>query len=543
MLDGDEVALPAKSFDLLVHLVRHRDRIVPKSEIVSTIWPGVVVSDAAVASAVRDLRRALGDRGASSAYVSTFRSRGLRFVHEVEVLADAPVSNGASAWEAAAVHFERALDALDMVAARRGEQGGPPRERAELLVALAQARWAAGSNDAARQAFVEAARVARAHGNGEVLSHAALGFVGRTDVTPGVHREAVALLEEALDALGDVDSPTRSELIARLGTELVYGEDPAASDRLTRQALAMAERTGHSAAIAYAATARHFAMQRPEVAPTERLTLNARALELVRDAPASDVQALALQQRWLDFFELGEGTECEACFARFEAVTEALEQPFFHWLRTAYRGTRALLRGEIDRAEGLAHESFELGRALGTDNAEGVFAGQMFAVRREQGRLGELVPALAQIARQQPALPIYRAGLAAALAGSGAPEEARSVVEAVMKHDLDDFPRDQNWVATLGTLAPAVALAGSEARKRQMLGLLEPFRGRMIVVGQGATTHGAVDHHLGLLQASLGELEPAIDCFEAAIALHTRCGAPLWIERSRRARRESQIDP
>ena len=104
-----------------------------------------------------------------------------------------------------------------------------------------------------------------------------------------------------------------------------------------------------------------------------------------------------------------------------------------------------------------------------------------------------------------------------------------------MSRDLDDFPRDQNWIATLGTLAPAAIAAGDDKRIRQLVALLEPYAGRMILVGQGATTHGAVDHHLGLLRAELGERDAARTSLVAAKAVHERAGAPLWLERSRRA--------
>ncbi len=105
-----------------------------------------------------------------------------------------------------------------------------------------------------------------------------------------------------------------------------------------------------------------------------------------------------------------------------------------------------------------------------------------------------------------------------------------------MSRGLDDFPRDQNWIATLGTLAPATAAAGDEGWIQRILELLGPYAGRMIVVGQGATTHGAVSHHLGLLHAALGEQDEADRHFDAAEALHERARAPLWLAHTRHSR-------
>ena len=175
-----------------------------------------------------------------------------------------------------------------------------------------------------------------------------------------------------------------------------------------------------------------------------------------------------------------------------------------------------LLAGRVEEAEELAHATLAIGLRVGTPNAQGAFAGQLFALRREQGRLGELAPAFDEVAQRHRALPIYRAGQAAVLAATGNREEARAALEDVMSQDLDDFPRDQNWIATLGTLAPAVAAAGSDRRIRQLIEFLRPYVGRIIVVGQGATTHGAVSHHLGVLHAALGEREAAQRHFDDA---------------------------
>jgi DNA-binding winged helix-turn-helix (wHTH) protein len=541
---GAEIALTAKSFEVLAHLIRHRERVVSKNEILATVWSDVAVSDAALASAIRDLRRALADTGGKSRFVATLRGRGFRFVHEVREVPDEVDETRSSTWEAAAVHFERALRALEMIDVSRGvAHGSPgvraPRERGELIVALARARWAAGAADEARKAFLDAARVARSAADAEILAQAALGFAGRTDVTPGVNHEAAALLEEALEALADFDSMLRAELLARLGTELYYDEDLSRSDRLTQEALAMAERIGDPAVIAYASNARHFACERPEFPPEERLPLTDRVLSLIGDGPPSDVLALALHGRMVDLLELGDGAAFEEAFGRYEKAAKTLGQPFFHWLLSLFRGTRALLAGRVEEAEELAHATLAIGLQVGTPNAQGAFAGQLFAVRREQGRLAELAPALDEVAQRHPALPIYRAALAAVLAAAGNREEARAALDDVMSRDLDDFPRDQNWIATLGTLAPAVAAAGGDRRIRQLIGLLRPYAGRIIVVGQGATTHGAVSHHVGVLHAALGEYETAERHFDDAEALYERARAPLWVTLTRRARAQN----
>ena len=172
---------------------------------------------------------------------------------------------------------------------------------------------------------------------------------------------------------------------------------------------------------------------------------------------------------------------------------------------------------------------------VGSLNAEGAFAGQIFSVRREQGRLSELAPAFEAAAKDHAALPVFRAGRAAVAAASGDQAEADRHLETVMRHDLNEFPRDQNWVAALGALAPVAVVARSERRIRQLVSLLEPYRERLIVVGQGATTYGAVSHHLGMLRGALGEAEIARADLMFAESLHARAGTTLWLQHTKRA--------
>ena len=62
-LDGHERTLQPLVFDLLVYLVRHRERVVPKDELLSSLWEGTTVTDGSLQRAVSLLRGALRDGG------------------------------------------------------------------------------------------------------------------------------------------------------------------------------------------------------------------------------------------------------------------------------------------------------------------------------------------------------------------------------------------------------------------------------------------------------------------------------------------------
>jgi TolB-like protein/Flp pilus assembly protein TadD len=75
-------------FDLLVHLLRHRDRVVGKDELFDTIWQGRIVSEAALSSRINAARKAVGDDGERQEVIRTVHKRGFRFVAAVEEVAD-----------------------------------------------------------------------------------------------------------------------------------------------------------------------------------------------------------------------------------------------------------------------------------------------------------------------------------------------------------------------------------------------------------------------------------------------------------------------
>ena len=80
---GTLVALQATPLRVLLHLAEHRDRTVPRRELLDAIWPGVVVGDEALTTALAEARHAVGDDGASQRVVRTLKGQGYRFVAEV----------------------------------------------------------------------------------------------------------------------------------------------------------------------------------------------------------------------------------------------------------------------------------------------------------------------------------------------------------------------------------------------------------------------------------------------------------------------------
>ena len=57
------VGIAPQVFDLLVHLVRHRDRVVSKDDLLASVWHGRIVSESALFNRINAARHAIGDTG------------------------------------------------------------------------------------------------------------------------------------------------------------------------------------------------------------------------------------------------------------------------------------------------------------------------------------------------------------------------------------------------------------------------------------------------------------------------------------------------
>ena len=72
--------LEPQAYDVLVYLLRNRDRAVAKEELLDTVWGEQWVSDSALATRIKEIRRATGDTGDAQAVVRTVRGHGYQFV-------------------------------------------------------------------------------------------------------------------------------------------------------------------------------------------------------------------------------------------------------------------------------------------------------------------------------------------------------------------------------------------------------------------------------------------------------------------------------
>lgn len=77
------IATEPQVLDLLVFLIRNRDRVVSRDDLLATVWGGRLVSDSAIGARINAARRAIGDNGEQQRWIRTVARKGFRFVGEV----------------------------------------------------------------------------------------------------------------------------------------------------------------------------------------------------------------------------------------------------------------------------------------------------------------------------------------------------------------------------------------------------------------------------------------------------------------------------
>jgi DNA-binding SARP family transcriptional activator/tetratricopeptide (TPR) repeat protein len=423
-------------------------------------------------------------------------------------------------FEEASAHYERGLETLTLT--------GQPQEqrRCELLLALGQARWATGQLDNARRAYRQAADLAEKLGDANALARAVLGVCGppRFESAVAVTRPVTILLQRALVALGDDDSAQRAQLMGRLAA---YAGVAQRKQVLARQALEMARRVADTATLADVLASTLGAIHGPDTLQ-ESLAMT-RELAGVADA-AGDLQLRALAHlRLLDhLLELGDIDAVMRELDALQRLAEPRRERYFTWLLAILRANHAHLTGHIEECDRLAHEALAHRFEGHDESAAHAFGVQILFVRREQGRLDELVHYVEDVTERYPQFVAYRYVLAYLYAQLQRRTQTRHQLEALARNDFCDVPRDAYWLANLSALSEVVFFLNDPPRAQLLYKLLLPYADRC-VIHFALLCQGSASRALGLLATTLSRYDDAARHFEQALTMNAQIRSPLWI--------------
>jgi hypothetical protein len=426
------------------------------------------------------------------------------------------------AYEEAVRLYTMALDALALA--------DPEDEsmRCELLLSLGEAQTRAGNAAAAKRAFLDGADVARRLGLSHELARAAAGYGGRIAFArAGDDDRLVPLLEEALVALGDQDIELRARLLARLAGALRDEPSRDRRDALSAEAVALARHTGNPAALAYALDGRIPAMHTPDNVAL-CLALGDELLEQALRIGDTERVSLAYGHRASCQLPAGDLGGAEAGVAAAARFAEELRVPAHLWQVLAGQAILALAAGRLSEAEELTARAFALGERAQPEAAIPVYQLQRLALSDFFGSLGQIEPAMRELAAAYPSRPVCRCALAHLHAQLGQTEEAYREFEELAADNLSRLPFDMEWLYAMSFLAETCTLLGQADSATNLYGLLLPYAA-FAAADYPEGFRGAISHYLGLLANQLERWDDADQQFENAIAMNQRMGARPWL--------------
>jgi tetratricopeptide (TPR) repeat protein len=425
------------------------------------------------------------------------------------------------AHEEAARLYRTALQALELVP-------GPTADlECRLLISLSGAIMAAGDAPSAKDTFLRSVVLARSLGETELLAEAALGYGGLTLWSrAGEDPLIVALLEEALDALGAEETPLRARLLARLAAALRDEHDPARREALSELAVTIARRLGDDRILIQVLDGRSAAIllrdnQHERLETAEELI----ALSLRIGDPQGEFggQTYAIVAQ----FDLGNISAVLQHHARRRELADELRQPARQWQGYAEQTLVDLHTGRFADAEAHALRARELGQLSEQLAAESAFVAHLFGLRREQGRLAEVEQDVERAADRFRVRPLFRSMLAFVQAELGRLPEARRSFEQLAAGDFRGVPPDMEWLLTMSLVSEVCVALEDRDRAAVIHRLLSPYAERPAVdLIEGSA--GSVSRALGLLAGLLGDTDEAETRLRFAIEHNQALRSPPW---------------
>ncbi|MGH9265965.1 MAG: hypothetical protein ACRD1D_14855, partial [Acidimicrobiales bacterium] len=430
-------------------------------------------------------------------------------------------SFGLLAYEEAAAWYGRALDVL--------WTDGDDARRADLLIGRGEAHLAAGDLPAAREAYQQAAAIARRRGDAGQLARAALGLgagFGGFEVRL-LDPVQVDLLEEALAALARGPSLLRAWVLARLSVALSFMDAEPRRLALSEEAVAMAREVGDPAVLGYALAGHCDAIPGPDDCET-RLAESTEVVRLAREAGDRPLELLGRRLRLVALLETGDAGAADVEIERFAQLSDQIRQPLYRWYVPLWRGMRELMRGDVDAAARHGAAAEEIGALAHSDNARILTFTQWWVRQRYGGRFADAGRAMAELIEPGEGAPAttaagwpYPAVVAVQL---GQHDRARVLLDQWLAGGLERRTRDSEWLPESAQLAQVAVLAGCREVAELLHDQLRPYAHRFCVEGIGAAFTGSVAWYLAVLARFLGRAEEAAAYERDATAAHRRVG-------------------
>ena len=457
------ISLEPQVFDLLAYLIRNRDRVVSKDDIMAAVWDGRIVSESALTTRINAARSAIGDSGEAQRLIKTLPRKGMRFVgavreEKVSIIATPPAPSEQPG--PLALPDRPSIAVLPFA----NMSGDPEQEyfadgmAEEIITALSRCNWlfviARNSSFTYKGRAVDIRQVGRELGVRYVLEGSVrragnrLRFMGQlVDATSGAHIWADRFDGELTDVFALQDQFTES-IVTAIEPTLQLAEierlkhKPAASldayDLLLRAQQLEHEFTAESLAAAIRCTEQAHAID-PNYAPAMALAAYCYGERIIQDwtndAAAEAAEGLRLTARALEF---------------------GPDDGNVLWM--AAHATLRLAK-DRERAKELAYRSLELNP---NSAVAGSVAGTIEAMSNNPSKALELLRRVQRLSPRDPRGWYVTATFAMAHFADGRYEEAVSFTSRALQHN----PR---YAASLRVQAASLALLGQRDKAADVL--------------------------------------------------------------------------
>jgi hypothetical protein len=397
----------------------------------------------------------------------------------------------------------------------------------EVALALAEAEWRAGRQQAAVAAAERALAEARPTGDALIFARAALACCMGTPVFKP-RPDLVELLDEARHRLGDRAPALLARILARQST-LLLTVRPAEPESVADQAVDAARRAGDDIALAEALQARYQAIW-TEGRTGERAAIAAELVDIASRTGNRDLAVEAGLMRFVIAMDTGDGNEVDRRLAEVTALAQSLRRPLWLFYAASRRAAVALARGDHAAAE-RAIEGAEAVAPHGLGEAQLVLMGARFRLAVVRGDS----TALASLARGLEAS--FPLGVAAWTPGSqaahamvilGHAEQARSLVDRLMGQIDEIGARLFSVLPGAFLLTDACLRLGMTEHVPALYRVLAPHEKSVATLAGGVQAFGPVAHALGCLAAAQGRTDVAVAHFATSLAVAERMRSPAW---------------
>jgi tetratricopeptide (TPR) repeat protein len=393
--------------------------------------------------------------------------------------------------------------------------------RCELMVGLGDGQRQTGIAQY-RDTLVDAGQLAQSFGSTDLLARAALATSRLLGTAFGSYAaDVVALFEAALAATEGEVSSRRARLLAAIATECWSTQRRDEGFDLANEAIELARVLGDDATLCWVASRTDLARRNPANL-TERIRFNREVLDTAQRLGDPVLLWYTAYSCSHSLLEAGQREEADEMLDLARELAERVAEPFIRWTNASMDTGRAMLAGALEDAEAHAQRAFELGTAGGQPESDvvAIYGAHIMGIRSMQGRDAETIEAVAAAQANLPALPAYRATLAAGYARLGRAEEAFETIadDIAADFDLERYPFDLTWSACMVMVSEVVRELELRDAAAVLYPRLTPFGGNL---GNADPAILEVGHHaLGRLATVLERYDEADTHFRAAAEFH-----------------------